>query len=125
VDDASPISILIVDDDPSFRHLQGLLLQHCGHKTLLASDAENAAKLADGADVALVDMVMPQPDGLKTIPFLRNHNPGLRFIACSGSEEEYFRKELDQLGVEHFLHKPFTVEALIEKLERLRIPRKL
>jgi CheY-like chemotaxis protein len=107
-----PLRILLVDDDPGFRHLFGLLLQRHGYKVLLASGSVAALELAEEADVAIVDITMPDVNGIKAIPLLRQRNPALKTIASSGSAEEKFRADLDLIGGVPFLAKPFTMQSL-------------
>ena len=112
--------ILIVDDDPLFRLLTRMLLESHGLTVSVAAGCEEAIELLPIAQpgLALVDMAMPQLDGLRTIAALRAVASDLRFIACSGQEEEFFRDRLDLLDVPHFLPKPFTVDVLLAMLRR-------
>lgn len=116
---SSSIQVLIIDDDAGYLRLISLVLERYGYGVLTASSGEAAVELAAEADVALVDMVMPGMTGLELIPVLQWRNPALHVIASSGCSESDFRRELDQLGVEIFLPKPFPVGWLIQKLAAL------
>jgi CheY-like chemotaxis protein len=111
------MSILLVDDDSSVRRLLGFLLERSGYEVVSVGDGREAVEKAGKASVALIDMIMPEMDGLETISLLRWRNPHLRIIAMSGSEEGLFRPELDRLGVQTFLSKPFTIEALRAEIQ--------
>lgn len=113
-------NVLIVDDDPLFRLLTRLLLESRGLTVAVADGCREALALLPTArpGLAIIDMVMPEVDGLGTIQALRSAEGALKFVACSGHDEENFRPELTRLGVPQFLAKPFTVEQLIAALER-------
>ena len=106
-----------MDDDEAHCCLLTLMLELQGFRVLVANSGAVALELADQADLALVDMIMPGLTGVETIPLLQTGNPELKVIACSGWDEEYFRAELDQLGVERFLAKPFPIELLLEEID--------
>lgn len=95
------------------------MLDRYGYTVLTANSGEAGAELAREADVALVDMIMPGLSGLETIPLLQWNNPALTIFASSGSSYSEFKPELDQLGIEVFLPKPFPAELLVRQLERV------
>jgi DNA-binding NarL/FixJ family response regulator len=68
------------------------------------------------ADVALVDISMPGRDGLHPAPILHWRNPDLKILPFSGSPEEKYRARMDQIGLEQFLPKPFTIPEMEEKI---------
>jgi DNA-binding response OmpR family regulator len=119
IDIATPIRILVVDDEPSYLRLIGLVLRRYGYTVLSAASGEEAMDHANQVDIAVVDMMMPEMDGLETIQLLQWHNPQLKVIASSGCAESEFRGELDRLGVEIFLAKPFPVEALMAQVQAM------
>ncbi|HEV7403269.1 MAG TPA: response regulator [Chthoniobacteraceae bacterium] len=119
IETSPSIRVLVIDDDAGYLRLISLVLERYGYGVLTASNAEAAAELAGEAEVALVDMVMPGMSGLELIPVLQWRNPSLSVIASSGGSESEFRRELNQLGVNVFLPKPFPVNRLIEHLEGL------
>lgn len=117
IDPTIPISILLVDDDEAHSCLITLMLEIQGYRVLVANSGATALEFADQADVAIVDMVMPGLSGLESIPLLQCSNPNLKILACSGSDEEQFRADLDQLGVDRFLAKPFLLDRLLEAID--------
>lgn len=119
IENSHAIRVLVVDDDAGYLRLISLVLERYGYGVLTASNAEAAVELAGEAEVALVDMIMPAMTGLELIPVLQWRNPSLIVIASSGCSESDFRRELNQLGVDVFLPKPFPVDRLIRHLEAL------
>ena len=112
----NPIGVLLVDDDPAYCEYMAMSLAQYGYRVLVANSGAMALELADQADVALIDMIMPGLSGVETIPLVRCSNPALRVIACSGSDESLFREDLDRLDVPKFFTKPFSLEKLVQEI---------
>lgn len=115
-------SILIIDDDDSLRDGLRRTLHKEGYVVMEASDGGRALKQLEGqpVDLILLDMFMPDKDGLETIGALRRTHPGIPVIAMSGGG---FKGKIDvlhvakQMGVRRTLTKPFTREQLLEAVE--------
>lgn len=114
--------ILVVDDEASVRQITRQTLEAFGYRVVLASDgAEAVATYASrGAEIAVVltDMMMPVMDGPATIKVLRIMNPNLPIIAASGLTKGQ-AVPIPNLGVKHFLSKPFTAEILLKALHQI------
>jgi CheY-like chemotaxis protein len=110
--------VMIVDDDPLFRTLTRLLLESHGVTVCDAGGCAEAVALLPTAKpgLAIVDMIMPDFDGLQTISALRSAESELRFIACSGHDREQFREGLRQLCVQYFIPKPFAIDTLLHTM---------
>jgi two-component system, chemotaxis family, chemotaxis protein CheY len=115
-------SILIIDDDASVRDSLRRTLHKEGYTILEASEGREGLKQLEHslADLILLDMFMPDKDGLETIGELRRTHPGIRIIAMSGGG---FKGTVDvlhvatKLGARRTLAKPFTREQLLEAVE--------
>lgn len=115
-------SILIIDDDASIRDSLRRTLHKEGYTILEASEGKGGLKQLERslADLILLDMFMPDKDGLETIGELRRTHPGIRIIAMSGGG---FKGTVDvlhvatKLGARRTLAKPFTREQLLEAVE--------
>lgn len=109
---------LIIDDDPVTRAVAGEVLAAAGWQVFEAADGREAlAWLADApADLALVDVLMPNMDGLEAIPEIRRRWPELRIIAMSGGggrlEPSTLLKTSRVLGAHGALMKPLHPVAL-------------
>ena len=78
--------ILIVDDDPQFRALARTLLQRSGYEVVAeAADAAQARALVDSSnpDAALIDVQLPDVDGVSLCHKLAEHEGGLRIVLTS------------------------------------------
>ena len=71
---ARSYSVLLIDDDPGLRMLVRLLLEHEGHRVLLAPDGEIGLALAQGErpECILLDMAMPRRNGMDVYLDLQN-----------------------------------------------------
>ncbi len=78
-------SIIIVDDDPTVRAVATELLRHDDHAILEAADGDEALALirAVPVDLVVLDMLMPNKDGIETIIELRRDFPDVRILAIS------------------------------------------
>ena len=120
--------ILIIDDDPDFRHAIGDLLESCGHEVLTAPDGRKGYELALAAvpDLILLDVMMTErTEGFFTLDRIRR-TPALAripVIVVSSIYTEYpsFRVSPDAgwLPADLFLAKPADPQRLIKEVTRL------
>jgi two-component system, chemotaxis family, chemotaxis protein CheY len=112
-------SILIIVDDDSLRAALHRNLHKEGYTIMEASEGRRGLKQLEQspADLILLDMFMPDKDGLETIGELRRTHPEARIIAMSGG---WANGRVDvlhvakKLGVRRTLAKPFTREQLLD-----------
>jgi CheY-like chemotaxis protein len=116
--------ILVVDDDPTVRMIAGEILTGAGHEVAEAADGEEALKQVGEIpfDLVVLDMLMPNKDGLETIAELRGRRPPMRILAISSGG----RMDAGQLlrmalvfGADETMAKPLRSEALTEAVSRL------
>jgi len=115
--------ILVVDDESLVRQVTQQTLEAFGYRVILAADGAEALALfaTRGAEIAVVltDMMMPIMDGPATIQVLRKLAPRLPIIAASGLAANDYLTKFANLGVPHFLSKPFTAETLLKVLKQI------
>jgi adenylate cyclase len=119
-DDAA--RILVVDDVPeNVRLLEAVLAAH-GYEVVSATDGQTALDLALSAkpDLVLLDVMMPQPDGLAVCRRLRQQEetavlPVIMLTASEGSE----KTTAIEAGADDFLPKPFNREELLTRIRSL------
>ena len=113
--------ILVVDDEEVVRTITSRTLSAFGYKVILAADGTEALAVyaREGEKIAavLTDMMMPIMDGIATIQVLRKMNPRLPIIAASGLASKEQISHAANLGVKHFLPKPYTTKALLKALQ--------
>lgn len=77
--------IVVVDDDPTIQMIAAELLRQGDHAVVAASDGDEALRIlaAMKVDLVVMDMLMPNKDGLETIIEARGLYPDLRILAIS------------------------------------------
>lgn len=116
--------ILIVDDETSIREITQASLENYNYRTILASDGLEALELyrehQQEISVVLMDVMMPNLDGVSAMRALQNINPGVNIIATSGLLAN--RKLALNANVKTFLLKPYTIAQLLQVLTEI-LPR--
>lgn len=116
-------TILLVDDDPDARSSMRRVLEREGFRVLEAGDPDGAGKAAERhateIDLVLLDVVLPDRDGVTLGSELTRWIDDLRVLYVSG----YLRDELPErprgAARSAFLQKPFTVDELLERVDGL------
>jgi len=116
-------TVLVVDDESAVRQITKQTLETFGYRVILANDGAEAiaiyARKSSEIDVILTDMRMPVMDGPAAIQVLQRMNPEVPIIAASGLDTDGRTEQASDLGVRHFLPKPFTAEALLKLLQQV------
>ncbi len=117
---ASPVRILIVEDEPAILELIGVNLEHAGFAPMRAASAEQAAQLLRETlpDVALLDWMLPRESGLAFARRLRadartRELPIIFLTARSGESEKVAALEA---GADDYLTKPFSSRELVARI---------
>ena len=114
-------TILVVDDEPFIRMAVADHLRDCGFLVVEACDAAEAVEVLEALPhVALVfsDVRMPgEMDGIGLARWLADHRPGLPVILATGDLGKTYAAE--ELCGAHFFLKPFSFEAVGEKVRGL------
>jgi len=115
--------ILVVDDSPTVRKLIGYVLRKKDYVTEEAEDGMDAMEKlsATEIDLIIVDLNMPNMDGISFVRNLRNsyYNLDLPVIMLTTTSDDDLRKEAYGAGVNMFLNKPIQPEVLLYKIESL------
>ena len=115
--------ILVIDDDALLRGAIRVALESTGYEVIEAADGDAGLRLhrEQGADLVVVDLFMPERDGLEVIRAMRAEAPGAKIIAMSGGSS----LRLDLLdaaaafGASRTLQKPFRPNALLTVVREL------
>ncbi|MEI2702740.1 MAG: response regulator [Baekduia sp.] len=117
--------LLIVDDDPFIRKLVTTTLRNVGAFRLHeAEDGAAAVELAEQLrlGMALLDVDMPELDGIETCRVLRErHGPEPVIVMLTGSEDEGVESRAMAAGANRFLTKPFSPIELLELVAELGV----
>ena len=116
--------ILVMDDDALLRGALRVALEAAGYDVMEAADGEVGLRLyrEHGADLVLVDIFMPERDGLEVIRELRAERPQLKILAISGGGQRArveILKAATALGASRTLRKPFEPRNLLTAIREL------
>ena len=111
--------ILIVDDEADLR----LLLKSILESDYTVTEAENGAALkklftAEAPDVILLDLNLPDANGLDLLPQIKKSWPNAEVIVLTGAATFEAAVEATKRGAYHFINKPFDTAALLVTIER-------
>jgi two-component system nitrogen regulation response regulator NtrX len=108
-------SILVVDDEANIRRMVGRLLEAEGYRVLEAAHGRAAlsAVEAEEPDVVLLDLAMPELDGLGALGALKARWPQLAVVMMSGRATLTDAVQATKLGAFHFIEKPLNPEAVL------------
>lgn len=114
-------TVLVVEDQEGVRTLVCEVLRKSGYTVLLARDGREALELSEKnsgrIDLIVTDVVMPQMGGHELAKAMAASHPETRFLYMSGYvDKEVLQKEMSDLV---FLHKPFTPDALAQKVREV------
>src|SRR5882762_788868 len=113
-------TILVVDDEENIRHtLRGVLADE-GFDVLEAPDGRRALELLEhvAPRLAIVDIWMPEVDGIELVQRMRAQAPGVPIIVISGHGTIETAVRVIRLGAFDFLEKPFPLDALLHVVDR-------
>ncbi|HWQ15391.1 MAG TPA: response regulator [Roseiflexaceae bacterium] len=112
--------VLIVDDTLFIRRRLARLLADHGYDTVEAEDGDQALDMYRRAtpDLVLMDLTMPNRDGLEALDAIRREDPRARVIMLTALGQEPIVQRALEAGASDFLIKPAEPERLLRALER-------
>jgi CheY-like chemotaxis protein len=119
--------VLVMDDEADTRMLIEKILESAGHEVVLAADGLEGMRQyhSTPVDLALVDLFMPNREGLETIKELKLQFPDFPIIAMSGDALALCLLPVAQrLGAVEVLQKPFLPEELLEAIKHVLRPKR-
>jgi two-component system KDP operon response regulator KdpE len=112
-----PAKILIVDDEVAIRRLLRNTLERAGYNIVEAGNARDAltAAAAQHPSAILLDLGLPDRDGLALIPLLRRDGDTIVLVVSARDATDEKVAALD-LGADDFVTKPFDTDELLARL---------
>jgi len=109
--------ILVVDDDPAIREVVVFALVRAGFATTEAADGLAAIErfAADGADLVVLDVMLPELDGIEVCRTLRRASD-VPILFLSSRDEEVDRVVGLEIGGDDYLAKPFSPRELVARV---------
>jgi two-component system OmpR family response regulator len=110
--------ILIVDDDAHIREVVRYALERAGHRVREAADGRAALAIHAGApaDLFVLDILMPEMDGLEVCRALRRQSE-VPILFLSSRDEELDRVLGLELGADDYVVKPFSPRELVARVK--------
>jgi len=106
-------TILIVDDEEQVLDACGAMLGQLGYNTILAKNGKEAVEIFKkenaNIDLIILDMIMPEMDGLTAYGHLKEIDPNVKVLLASGYSMTDNVKEIVASGCDEFIQKPFTM----------------
>lgn len=123
-DELSGKSILVVDDDPDIVTAIETTLKDTGANVRSARDGMTASNLAEqqSPDLVVLDIMLPKKSGFLVLEKLkkgkkRGEKPYV--VMITGNQGMRHRQYAESLGVDAYLNKPFAMDDLVERIEKL------
>ena len=115
--------ILVADDEATIREITKASLETHNYRVLTASNGIEAvaAYVREQSEIAVVlmNMLMPDMDGATAIRTLQTINPDVKILAVSGHNFSSKSFSDRNLKIEGFLAKPYTTQALLQKIGKV------
>ena len=115
-------NILICDDAAFMRMMIKDILSKNGYN--VAGEAENGAKAVEKyaelkPDLVLMDITMPEMDGIQALKKIKESDPSALVIMCSAMGQQAMVIEAIQAGAKDFIVKPFQAERVLEAVKKV------
>ena len=121
-----PEKVLLVDDERDFLEALAERMQARGIEvstTMSPWDALNKLDF-ESFDVIILDLTMPEMDGLEALEAIKKKRPNLHVILLTGRTSAKMSIEAMRLGAMDFIEKPADLKTLIEKIKTAKASRR-
>jgi two-component system KDP operon response regulator KdpE len=114
---ATPLKVLVIDDEPPIRKLLRMGLGTQGYQTIDAPNAKAALDLMSNMpDLVILDLGLPDMQGLDLLRQIRARREDLPIIVLSSRGDETAKVEALDLGADDYVTKPFGLEELLARM---------
>lgn len=115
-------NVLICDDAAFMRMMIKDILSKNGYT--VAGEAENGAKAVEKyaeikPDLVLMDITMPEMDGIQALKAIKAADAGAKVIMCSAMGQQAMVIEAIQSGARDFIVKPFQADRVLEAVKKV------
>lgn len=110
--------VLVVEDEQSLRDPLVFVLEKEGHKVIQASDGEQALEVfeAEGADVILLDLMLPKMDGNQVCKIIRQSS-NVPIIMLTAKDSEIDKVVGLEIGADDYVTKPYSTRELLARMK--------
>jgi two-component system KDP operon response regulator KdpE len=115
---AGPLRILVVDDEPAILRFLRVGLGSQGYLVLAAENGQRAldAMWSKRADIVVLDLGLPDIDGLDVIKRVRDAGSAVPIIVLSSRSDEAAKVQALDHGADDYVTKPFGIEELLARI---------
>ena len=115
--------ILVVDDEETVREMLVTYLETEGYDVGTADSGVTALQVIEefNPQVVLLDIRMPDMDGLQCLRLIMKQNPDIAVVMMSGFVSEQIAKKTLELGAFDYINKPISLEHLMKILQLVKI----
>ncbi|WPO72744.1 MULTISPECIES: response regulator transcription factor [unclassified Streptomyces] len=119
--DGSPVRVLVVDDEASLTELMSMALRYEGWQIRSAGDGAGAVRVARAfrPDAVVLDMMLPDMDGLSLLGRLRRELPDVPVLFLTAKDAVEDRIAGLTAGGDDYVTKPFSLEEVVARLRGL------
>ena len=115
-------NVMVVDDAAFMRMMIKDILSKNGYN--IVGEAENGKKAVDTyaeckPDLVLMDITMPEMDGIQALKAIRGNDPNASIIMCSAMGQQAMVIEAIQSGAKDFIVKPFQADRVLEAVKKV------
>ena len=115
-------NVMIVDDAAFMRMMIKDILSKNGYN--IAAEAENGAIAVEKykevtPDLVLMDITMPEMDGIQALKAIKGSDPNANVIMCSAMGQQAMVIEAIQSGAKDFIVKPFQADRVLEAVKKV------
>jgi DNA-binding response OmpR family regulator len=113
--------ILLIEDEEKIARVLELELQHEQYETVRSADGQSGLELAlaESWDIILLDVMLPQMDGLEVLRHIRDKNCKVPVILLTARDDIKDKVIGLDLGANDYVTKPFAIEELLARIRRL------
>jgi DNA-binding response OmpR family regulator len=111
--------ILVIEDQEDLAELYKTTLRKAGYRARITLTGEEgvAEFRAVGADLVLLDMTLPEMNGVEVLRQIRETNASMPVIIITGETHADLRRECERLGVHDYLPKPVNYDAMLTAIK--------
>lgn len=118
---AAPLScVLVVDDEPLIRWSLKQHLEQAGYRVLEAGTGRQALERhGDGVDLVVLDLMLPDTDGITVLKSLKNRQPCSRVIVMTAIGTPEAVSEAERCGAVKVVDKPFDFRGMVRLVQEV------
>jgi len=114
---AGPLKILVIDDEPPIRKLLRMGLTTQGYEISEAPNGKESLELlAQKPDLVILDLGLPDMEGLELLRMIRARNESVPIVVLSSRGDEAGKVQALDLGADDYVTKPFGMEELLARM---------